>query len=230
MVSLKIDDLALEDTIKEKLYPRSHFDYRKVIEYASAMKTGAKFPPILVGVYEDKKYVVDGVHRVKAYQAIELDHVDATIKQYKDKGEMFEDAVRLNSMHGMGLKFNERAVALRRMLEEYKISKARASEILGIPIPKFTVFLERTFKNKNGEVDSFKASVWKSMRQQAFDEKDIKQVADNIDQDIVTSTRITSLLKELLQALKNDLLPLNIPEVKELTSEIYLKLKETLEL
>jgi hypothetical protein len=226
-MEINISELAIDETLNQ-LYPRSHFDYRKVIEYASAMKTGAKFPKILVGIHKGLKYVPDGIHRVKASQLLKKDSIDAEVKEYDSFTNMYVDAVKLNSTHGLGLKFSERAVIMRRMLEEFKIPKRQISEILGVPIPQFTVFLERTFINSEGKIESFKASVWKAMKEQEFDETEIQQVGETINQDIVTSTRIQSLLKELLQALENNLIPFNVPEIKELASEILVKLNGAL--
>lgn len=226
---IKIDDLAIKETLEE-LYQRHHVDYRKAIEYAQAMKMGVKFPPIHVGVFDGKQWVVDGIHRIKAKQRIKQQMIEATIKDYSSLAEMFLDAAKLNATHGLPYKFSEKAVILRRMIEKFKIPKRKASEILGIPIPRFTVFLERTFIDKDNKIRSFKASVWKAMKQQSFDEKEIEAVAENIDQDIVTSTRIKSLLREFLQAIRNNLVPLNDPEVKELTEKIYDGLQEMLKI
>ena len=63
----KIDELVFD----WRLYPRKSIDYRIVYRYAKALKAGAVFPPIKVGLLNGVKIIVDGVDLAKEMETSE---------------------------------------------------------------------------------------------------------------------------------------------------------------
>lgn len=95
----KIDDLVLD----WRLYPRKEVDMSVVQRYAMALQAGANFPPIKVGIFNGKKIIVDGVHRVRSRQLLKIPYIEALILKFDSEAELFAEAVRLNSVHGKGV-------------------------------------------------------------------------------------------------------------------------------
>jgi hypothetical protein len=57
---IELDKLVFEPT----LYPRTKSDWLTAYKYSQAMAAGNVFPPILVGLLNNRYIVVDGVHRL----------------------------------------------------------------------------------------------------------------------------------------------------------------------
>ena len=100
----KIDELVFD----WKLYPRKSIDYSIVHRYAKALKAGAVFPPIKVGLLNGMKIIVDGVHRVKAHQDLGIDHIRSVSLPFKSEAELFAEAVKCNSDHGRHVRLSHR--------------------------------------------------------------------------------------------------------------------------
>ncbi len=80
------------------LYPRkSGLDDHNVNELVRAYTAGVVVPPITI----DKKTMVcvDGKHRVRAAEKLEMDKLPAELKTFKNKAAMLEAAILLN-IHG----------------------------------------------------------------------------------------------------------------------------------
>ena len=89
---VKISEIVLD----VKIYPRENKEGNKyvILKYAEEMRVGDVFPPILLGLFEGKYYLVDGWHRIKANEKIGKVRVLATTKQYSNKREIYKDAVK----------------------------------------------------------------------------------------------------------------------------------------
>lgn len=92
-----------------ELYPRDRLEPYNINQMGEALRAGLELPPITVD--QKSKRVVDGFHRVKAYQKVygADSKIPAELKDYKDDAEMFCDAVRLNANHGRQLSTYDRA-------------------------------------------------------------------------------------------------------------------------
>lgn len=103
-----------------KLYPREEIRSYHVRQIVEALEAGAILPPIIVD--RKSKRVVDGFHRVRAYQQIYGPdaQIPAILKTYESEAEMFAEAVALNTVHGWGLTPYDRARAIARA-EELKM-------------------------------------------------------------------------------------------------------------
>jgi len=107
----KIRDLVFEWSF----YPRKEVDQATVESYARALEAGAVFPPIKVGLYQGKKIVIDGFHRVAARQRFLIEYIDALTLPFETEGSLFAEAVRLNSSHGKGFTEAELKANIRRL-------------------------------------------------------------------------------------------------------------------
>lgn len=126
------------------------------------MRAGVKFPPIAVGTIETAEdpealYLIDGQHRLKAYDMLGVKEVEADINHYKSFGEAFEDAVRRNVPHGQPLTASEVTGVIKRLLEEGK-DLAYIADILQMTVDDVKKFIdERLVKVEGG--------VWKVVRE-----------------------------------------------------------------
>jgi hypothetical protein len=156
----------------EGLYPRNKPSWILSNEYTEKIKMGVKFPPIFVGKYHRKKYIIDGYHRLTAYKNNGIQYVDCETKDYSDKKEMFIDAVKMNSSHGRPYSFQEKlSIVLR--LEKISVDKNTISKIIGISTNNIKRFkAERVTTNPKGKEIVVKAP-FKHLVEQGLDNEQI---------------------------------------------------------
>jgi len=124
----KIRDLVFDWTF----YPREEVDQATVENYARALEAGAHFPPIKVGLYQGKKIVVDGFHRVAARQRFLMESIDAQILPFETEDSLFAEAVRLNSSHGKSYTEAELKANIRR-LQQYNFDVTEIQTLVHFP-------------------------------------------------------------------------------------------------
>jgi len=133
---IKIDDIIID----EEIYPRKQDVWLVAYQYSQAMKAGAIFPPIILGEYKKKLYLVDGRHRINAHKLLEHDTIDAIVKKYTDKKTMFVDAVKFNNIHGKALTVADKTKIFG-TLRNWKYPDLTISTLLNTPIDNFNVFI-----------------------------------------------------------------------------------------
>ena len=215
-ILLKISELVFD----EEIYPRLKIGWKDAYAYAQAMRAGSVFPPIVVGEFQGKLYVVDGWHRIEARKLLREKYVQGCVKRFELTREMFLEAIKLNSTHGRPLTVQEKARLIYK-LSEMKFEPAAISEIVKVPLDKFEVFKTRVIFGPNGPV-YVKSTVAKA----GTDEES----ALSVDMDKLSGISIPSLLEQLIELLEHDIVPLDNDHVKELLLRLYSLLQEKLEL
>jgi len=132
VVALKIKDL----TFDWRLYPRFEMDVAVVARYAAAMRCGVEFPPVRVGVFKGQNIVVDGLHRIRAREQLEIDYVDAVVRVFESEAALFAECVSLNSAHGKGFTGAELKANIRR-LERYEFNVDEIVALTHVPASEF---------------------------------------------------------------------------------------------
>lgn len=129
----KIDELVFD----WKLYPRKSIDYSIVYRYAKALKAGAVFPPIKVGLLNGTKIIVDGVHRVKAHQNLGIDHIRSVSLPFKSEAELFAEAVKCNSSHGRPFGYEDIRKSIQ-LLKKYRFDVNEIVSLIHVPASEIT--------------------------------------------------------------------------------------------
>jgi hypothetical protein len=218
MVMLKISELEFDNEI----YPRNEVNWLTAYSYSQAMRAGDVFPPIRVGLFKRKKYVVDGWHRVEAKRLLKDEYVEAIVKRYDSLKDMFVDAVKFNITHGRPLSVQEK-VRLIHKLEEFKLDLAEISRIVRIPIDKIESFKMRVVYGPNGKPVYLKSVVAK-----ADVSEDVKV---RVDQDKLSVRDAYGLLSQLAELLESGALVFGEDDkLKELAVKVYSLLGEALKL
>jgi len=217
-VMLKISELEFDSEI----YPRNEVNWLTAYSYSQAMRAGDVFPPIRVGLFKGKKYVVDGWHRVEAKRLLKDEYVEAIVKRYDSLKDMFVDAVKFNITHGRPLSVQEK-VRLIHKLEEFKLDLAEISRIVRIPIDKIESFKMRVVYGPNGKPVYLKSVVAK-----ADVSEDVKV---RVDQDKLSVRDAYGLLSQLAELLESGALVFGEDDkLKELAVKVYSLLGEALKL
>lgn len=117
------------------LYPRERLDSYHVKAIADSLRAGVLVPPILVD--RKSKRVVDGFHRVRAYQKVYGPHrlISAILKVYPDEASMFLDAVTANATHGRSLSIWDKARCIAQA-EALKLEPAQVASALGLTVER----------------------------------------------------------------------------------------------
>jgi len=156
------------------------------------------FPAIKVGIHKNKKYVLDGWHRIGAKKILKEEYVSSEIKQYTSKKEMFADAVRYNSVHGRQLSPQEKSRIIN-LLEDYKFTFKEISEIIKVPVDQLERFKAKTIMGPNGKTIYLKSPLEK------IDASNLEKAG--IDQKHFNVMSLGQLLKQLIELLDSGVYP-----------------------
>lgn len=145
---IKVSKLLLD----YELYPRERVEPFNVNQMVEALRAGLQLPSIIV---DRKSYrVVDGFHRMRAYQKFYgVDaKIPAELKDYESDVDMFTDAVRRNANHGRQLSTYDRARCIAKA-ESFKLELEVISSVLNMT-------LERVAQMKAQRFASYKMEPW----------------------------------------------------------------------
>ena len=200
---IKISDLTLDKSI----YPRKTTSWYNVNSYAEAMRTGAEFPPIVVAKFENKKYLVDGWHRVGAYNMNKVEFVQAETWKPKNENEIFIEAVKRNSVHGRQFSFQEKLMIVDK-LQKMKVSKDLVSEITGLTPEKMKKYtISRLARITTGEPVILK-STFKHLAGSELTDDEIE-----LQESIPVYSSQELMLNNMVSMLENQLFDWNDPEI-----------------
>jgi len=168
----KLEELTLE----EKYYPRKSTSWQVAYEYANAMQTGSIFPPVLVGMYKGKNYLLDGWHRYEANKKNKTEYIKGVYKVYTNEKEIYLDSIIANSHHGKTYTFQEKLqIAIK--LQDLNIDKAEISKIVGIPNDKLAKHLKiRTLTTPTGKKIIIKKPLIKAKQRGELDRFDVDEI------------------------------------------------------
>ena len=214
---VRIDELKFD----WDLYPRLKLGWLTAYQYAQAMRANAVFPPIVVGEFEGEFWVVDGWHRVEALKMLGEQFVEAVVKRFESKRDMFVEAIKLNASHGRPLSVQEKVRLIHR-LKEMKFEVEKISEIVKVPIDRIKRFESRTVIGPNGKPVYLKSVVAKA--------SETKEQAVSVDQDKFNVRSVNALLEQLIELLESGVFPWEDAKTKELAVRLYGLLGEGLEL
>lgn len=225
---IRIEDIYFD----EELYPRSNVNWQTSYIYSDAMKTGIKFPPIVIAKFNNKNYLVDGKHRIEANKLLKKETIDAIVYTGWNKKKIFTEAVRLNVSHGKPLfPYEKRKIALKLM--EFKFSQKEISNIIQVSYDKLENFVESRLTNTitGSEVDTtgteeltrqigrvvLKTGL-KHLAGQNFSEEDANRL-ESTQEELGSYSQI-KVLKEIIHIIEIGMLDITDPEVKELVGEL----------
>lgn len=199
-----------------ELYPRDRIEVYHVNQMAEALKAGATLPPMTVD--KKSKRVVDGFHRVRAYQKVYGLKAEALVdlKEYTTEAEIFADAVRLNASHGRRLSAYDQARCIAKA-EALKLEPEVISSMLNMTLERIgqmkvqrfatykmePVVLKRTTAHLAGKdltVDEVEYNIKAGGMPQTFY---IHQVVAMLEADTVNweNPKVVTALKKLYDAL-----------------------------
>jgi len=214
---LKISELLFD----RKLYSRMREDWRLVSRYADAMRSGSEFPPILVGNFKGKLYVVDGWHRFMAKnKVLKEEYIEAEVKKYTTWKDMFADGVKSNIAHGRQLTYQER-VRIVKKLEDMNFTLQKISKIIMIPPGKIERLKARIIIGPDGKPVFLKSIVAKS---DASDEDKL-----SVDMHAFNVSSVKQLLAQIIELLESNVYPLDDKEIGELTMRLFNLLQNKLQ-
>jgi hypothetical protein len=130
-MKMQIADIIVDESV----LPRE-LDPQLVSTYVNALLAGAVFPPIVVDA--NTKRLVGGRHRLEAHKKRNTQEIDIELKTYASEADLFLDAVRMNTSHGLALNsYERRAAAIR--LEQLGFTREQISVAVQVPIDKLDV-------------------------------------------------------------------------------------------
>lgn len=96
------------------------------------LRVGSTLPPIIVGKRDDRFVIIDGRHRYEAHKRLKHKKIGVLITQLP-KSKWFAEAVRLNTIHGHGLSYQEKLAAAM-ILKRDRFKPEEIAKIVSIPL------------------------------------------------------------------------------------------------
>lgn len=132
------------------LYPRHKISDYNVSSLCKVIESGVDMDPILWD--KTTKCIVDGFHRVTAFKKVfgvnyEVEGIE---RDFRDKGEMILESIRLNNKHGLKLSAWDQARCII-LAKSYKIKDEVIKMALAIPEHRYKELNRRTVPIKNNE-------------------------------------------------------------------------------
>ncbi|MFW6282972.1 MAG: ParB N-terminal domain-containing protein [Minisyncoccales bacterium] len=205
--------------ILDEIYPRVQLNWQTSYDYAESMKSGAKFPPIVIGLYKGNYVLIDGYHRIEAKKLNKEQKIQAEIHTNIDKKKMFEMAIKLNISHGKTLTpYEKRKIALR--LREMKYPNSKVSELIQIPLNKLDNFVGQRLVNTITGETIVKSGV-KHFAGKNLPENISKNLEESENKMIVVDqvkfiNQLIDLIKKGFIDIENEKVARKIEELKEL--------------
>lgn len=224
MTAFEIKDITIDYTI----YPRVQNVWMKAYEYKLAMEAGSEFPPIKLGLYRKKHYLIDGLHRLKAYESMSIKTVDVTIKEYTSKKDMFIDALLSNNVHGKPLTVMDKASNFAK-LQDFGVSKKDISRLLGVPQREFATLIAYLV-TKKGERIPIKSILKKAIQNQVITEEDVAEMISKEKQKNYVSRSIMNAFEQLIDAITQGAVPWDNPAINAMATQLLVLLNEALKM
>ena len=123
------------------LYPRKDVDSQHVASMAESMAAGNELPPIIA--CRKTKRIVDGFHRRRAWIRHGGDgvRIPVVFHDYRSEGELFLEAMALNSGHGRRLATFDQ-VRCATMAAKFKLKPAQIASALRLTTERVEVLLD----------------------------------------------------------------------------------------
>jgi len=202
---VKISELVFD----EALYPRLKIGWLTAYSYAQAIRAGRTLPPITVGLFKGKMYVVDGWHRVEAMKMLHEGDIQAIVNKYESRRDIFVDSVKTNVTHGRQLSVQEK-VRIVDVLKGYSFTLEQVSDLVAVPLDKMQMFEARIVTMPNGSKMYLKSVVNK-----AAGEDGDSTLLKGLDQDGFNVRDANSLVSQLITLAETKTLPLDDEKLKE---------------
>ena len=216
---VKTDEIKLDNNF----YPRFKQSWVTVQDYAESMRIGAKFPPIVLGKHWGKFYLIDGFHRLKAYEQNGVKYVETEILKIKNKQQIYIEAVKLNAIHGRPFSFQEK-INIAVNLEKMKIAPETITKIIGIGRKKLKQFkVEKISYTPSGNEVILK----KPLEHLAGLNLDEEQL--NSQEKIIGGLGQAQIINSLIEMIDSETINLNHKIVKRRIKTLYRKLKKLFE-
>lgn len=129
-----LERIKLEELVHDgEIYPRSAVDSGHVGRLAEAMLAGREMPPIIID--KRTKTIIDGWHRAAAAKRLKWKDIAFAAKEYRNRKDMFRDAMRYNAAHGRTMSPWDRAHCVL-IAERLEISVEQIAADLSITVAK----------------------------------------------------------------------------------------------
>lgn len=209
----RIDELEFN----KDLYPRLSTWWVTVVSYADQMKAGSVFPPIEVGLLEDRKIIVDGWHRCQALQKIGEEYVKGIAKRYDSEQEIFIDAIKANNSHGLHLSSQDKVWITSQLLFDWKMDTVEIATLIKATPETLKQFISRIIRRPDGSRIYLKAPLARLIDKGFIS----KEEASLVDQTSFTVRDLRQIMIQLLSTLEGRVYPWEDPAMRGLAVEIY---------
>ena len=223
---VKISEIVLD----VKIYPRENKEGNKyvILKYAEEMRVGDVFPPILLGLFEGKYYLVDGWHRIKANEKIGKVRVLATTKQYSNKREIYKDAVKENCGGKLPLTLYERTQAFKTLHYDWHEPDNSLSNILHTRSEVLYTLYDARIITVKGKRLVLKAPTFHCWTENDDNLETIQHVASADSQKKYSGPTVIASLKQTIGFFQDGLVSVNNTETRRLCEELLELLQATL--
>lgn len=140
-MKLKLSEIIFD----AEVYPRIEKDDEKINLYRQAIDL---LPPIIIS---KNKKLIDGYHRLIVYRLEQKKEIEAKVLDITEDQDIYLEALKRNSSHGMQLNLAEKKRAAIALYEKYKFTEAEIAKILSVTQQAISNYIKDLIKIKNEE-------------------------------------------------------------------------------
>lgn len=131
--------------LRTNLFVRQGLNHDHAIHLGELIESGVKLPPIKI---TPENVVIDGRHRIEAYQLNDIEEIWAEIVEISDETEIIGMAFQANVGGPLPPNSKDKEHTIARLVE-LKVSNKRISEALGLPPSMTRTYVQRVKSRLN---------------------------------------------------------------------------------
>lgn len=125
-----VDEIQLDDIYANPNQPRKNFDEASLEELSVSIKEHGVIMPIVVNKEKDGKYmIIAGERRFRAAKMAGLESIPAVVKDYSERE--VEEISLIENLQREDLNPIEAATAMKRLMDDYKLTQEDLAERIG---------------------------------------------------------------------------------------------------
>jgi hypothetical protein len=190
------------------IYPRHEVDEANVARLVCALEAGNSLPPVVAE--KKSKRIVDGWHRCRAYRRVFGDEhvIDVELRDYPDEASLVFDSIEMNARHGRQLNGTDR-IRSAVMLEQLGFGADQIAVALHVTEAQVQKLVVRVAKARTASVETVPGTRLVALKRPVSWMQGKTLTAEQVKtHDMLPGTSFTLLAKQLLEALRSQMVDL----------------------
>ena len=218
---LPVDSITLVRECYPRFLSKKNDDPFWVVtwKYVRRLESGAVFPPIVVAKIDAKNVLVDGLHRLRAYEKLHKKDIPVEFILCRNYDDVYQEAVSRNTVHGADLSTFEMVTAISRFR---KLGKSWQE--IGEIVHASAKYVKEISQRRTKELPNSKVSI---PIKKIFEKN--PSVINSVEEErLYSSGSQTIVLSQAIELFRKGQIDLDNKEVIKLVQELKIELDKVM--